>query len=101
MKIPSPETLRPLLEAALAIMAPNDPARRHTSVRACLPSDGHGFFNVSFYNYDQPEAREVYGSGSTADEALEKFKTAYRPPYSNAERAAQLRKQADELEAAQ
>lgn len=103
MNIPPPdlEQLRPLLEAALAVMTPNDPARRHTTARACLPSDGLPFLTVSFYNYDQPGAREVFGSGQTADEALAAFKAAYRPPYSNAERAAHLRKQADELEAAQ
>ena len=99
--IPSPETLRPLLEAALAVMEPNDPARENINVRACLPADGSGFFSVSFYRYSEQPHREAYGAGRTAEEALEAFKEKYTPPLTKKDRIAALRAELAKMEAGQ
>ena len=102
MKTPDPEQLRELLNAGLAIMAPNDPAKLNLAARLAVLADCLSpIVTLSFYSYAETPCRECYGSGQTAEEALEDFRTNYKAPLTPAERAAELRRQADELEAGQ
>ena len=100
-RIPSPETLRPLLEAALALMAPNDPAKPY--VRASLTASADVFgpvYTLYFYDYSQTPSREAYGAGSTPEAALETFKAKYQPPLTTAGRIAALKAELAKLEGA-
>lgn len=96
--IPSPETLRPLLEAALAVMEPNDPAREHVSSFMSLSSEGRSFYCVHFCSYMEKPAREASGNGKTPEEALEKFKASYKGPPTKENRIAELRAELAKLE---
>jgi hypothetical protein len=99
--IPSPETLRPLLEAALAVMDPNDPAREHVSSFMSLPVEGRAFYTVHFCSYMEKPIREASGNGPTPQKALDKFKASYAPPPTKDGRIAALRAELAKLEAGQ
>jgi len=93
--IPSPETLRPLMEAALAVMEPNDPAKAHMAATVAIHSD-NGLPSYSVYfNVDQ---RYFYGHGNTPAAALEQFRENYRPPLTTETRIAAPRAELAKLE---
>ncbi len=95
--IPSPETLRPLLEAALAVMDPNDPAREDLSASINLKGIQKSYV-VSFYFYAQNPPRDCFGHGQTPEAALENFKAKYTPPPTVENRIAALRAELAKLE---
>ena len=96
MNTPDPEQLRPLLEAGLAIMSPHDPDQDELQASLILPAGSKPRFTLAAFG-----RHHTYASGSTPAAAIEAFRANYKPIKSNAERAAELRRQADELEAAQ
>ena len=96
------QQLRDLLDAGLAIMAENDPARINLTARLSILADrSTAVVSLSFYDYSVTPVRECYGGGNTTESALEDFKTNYKAPKSPAERAAELRAEADRLESGQ
>ena len=97
--IPSPETLRPLLEAALAVMEPNDPAREHVSAFVSLPVEGRAFYCVHFCSYREEPTREASGTGPTPQDAFGRFRASYAPPPTKDGRIAALRAELAKLEA--
>lgn len=97
MKTPDPEQLRPLLEAGLAIMAEHDPDREELQASLTLPAGScKPRFTLAAFG-----RHHTYASGSTPLDAVAAFRSNYKPLKSNAERAAELRAEADKLEAAQ
>lgn len=95
MNIPDPEQLRELLEAGLAIISENDPDRELLQAGLTLSANSCSS-RISLACFGE---RHTYGYGSTPAAAVAAFRADYNPPKSNAERAAELRRQADELEA--
>ena len=95
MNTPDPEQLRPLLEAGLAIMSPHDPDRKELQASLILSNEprGHRLTLAAFGD------KHTYGSGLTAEAAASAFRANYKAPKSPAERAAELRAEADRLEA--
>ena len=77
--VPSPESLRPLLEAALAIMEPNDPAKEAVSVSINMTSENRLTYVVSFYCYGEDD-RKVFASSVTRYGVIDEFKAKYAPP---------------------
>jgi hypothetical protein len=97
--LPQPEQLRPLLEAALAVMTRDDPAREKASATVRLNAGGLAFFIVSFNDYRADPIREAYGTGPTPDAAIAEFAEAYQPPMTKADIIAAKRAELAALEA--
>ncbi len=98
MKTPDPEQLRPLLEAGLAIMSPHDPAREGLQADVTIFA---GLKDPQFTLFYSTPVTSLHACGRTPDEAVEKFRAKYKGPKTNSQRAAELRAEADKLEAAQ
>lgn len=75
--IPSPETLRPLLEAGLALMEANDPAKEELSVSIRLHSQHKPSVRIVCF---PPDRENIFANGSTPEEALEDFRRQYPAP---------------------
>ena len=97
--VPSPESLRPLFEAALAIMDPNDPARGRVHVGIDLSSDESPYYTVSFFGTDT-DARRCFGSAATIAGTLKMFATKYKPLPGKSDLIAFHRAELAKLEAA-
>ena len=94
--VPSPETLRPLLEAALAIMEPNDPAREDVSVSIRLHSNQSHSYRIATY---LASCDLVISTKETITDSIEGFKIQYTPPSAIASRIAELKAELAKLEA--
>jgi hypothetical protein len=96
--VPSPESLRPLLEAALAIMEPNDPAKESVAVSINANSENRLTYVVSFYCYGEDE-RKVFASSVTRYGVIDEFKAKYVPPVTRESLIAFHRSELAKLEA--
>jgi len=96
--VPSPESLRPLLEAALAIMKPNDPAKEAVSVSINATAENRLTYVISFYCYGEDQ-RKVYASSLTRYGVIDEFKSKYIPPVTRESQIAFHRAELAKLEA--
>ena len=94
-------TLQKLLDDALAVMEPNDPAKTHVIASLnCRADSPTPEFVVSFYYYQESPKREACGIGGTPENALAAFMADYQPPETPALKLARLKAEVAKLEGA-